>query len=89
MRVRLSPLRGVVHYRREITCPPATQLTFGPYVVQIWSRYTLELRGNETLVRYRMGFGLRLCVTDESPREKVPTHMTTDAPSSRHSTLPL
>ena len=24
-----------------------TQLTFGRYVVQIWSCYTLELRGNE------------------------------------------
>ena len=30
------------------------QLTLGPYVVQIWSRNTLELKGDETLVLHRV-----------------------------------
>ena len=31
-----------------------TQLTLGPYAVQIWSRNTLDLRKNETLVLHRV-----------------------------------
>ena len=30
------------------------QLTLGPYVGQIWSRNTLNLRGNETVVAHRV-----------------------------------
>ena len=31
-----------------------TQSNVGPYVVQIWSRHTLDLRDNKTLVLHRV-----------------------------------
>jgi len=47
------PHGGVRPVHQKSTC--ITQLALGPYVVQIWSRNTLELGRNETLVLHRAG----------------------------------
>ena len=51
-----KPHGGLRPFHQKSTC--ITQSTFGPCVVQIWSRTSLELRGDETLVVHRAaGFG--------------------------------
>ena len=45
------PHSGLRPFHQKSTC--LTSFTSGAYVVQIWSRATLDLRGNETLVRHR------------------------------------
>ena len=47
------PHGGVRPFHQKSTC--LTQLTLGPYVVQIWSRNTPESGANETLVLHRVG----------------------------------
>jgi len=46
------PHGGVHPFHQKSTC--STQLTLGPYVGQIWSRNSLELRGGETFVAHRV-----------------------------------
>ena len=47
-----QPLGGVRPLHQKSIC--LTHLTSGPYVVQSWSRNTLELSGNENCVLHRV-----------------------------------
>jgi len=46
------PHGGVRPFHQKSIC--LTQSTLGPYVVHIWSRNTLELRGDETFELHRV-----------------------------------
>ena len=47
------PPGGVHRFHQKSTC--LTQLTLGPYVVQIWSRSTPEYEVNENFALHRVG----------------------------------
>ena len=67
------PHGGARPFHPKSTC--ITQLTLGPYVEPIWSRNTLELRGDEARVLHREGSLLQQRgVRERTPDSSGPTN---------------